>query len=393
MISQRGKIDVVIPVHNQYEITVDCIASVLKTVDRSFVEIVVINDMSTDDRIADHLRHLAVSSAITLIEQETNFGFTRTVNRGMALHPDRDVILLNTDTIVYGDWVERLRCAAYSDPRIATVNPLTNPDGTHIAFYPATPGDVTLEIDPAELDAMTRECNRQRRILAHTTVGFCMYIKRACLDDIGLFDVKHFPRAYGEESDFCYRAGYVGWKHAIAADVFVTHLHGKSFGAEKAELMSRMLTTFERLHPHFKEADAGFWGRDPIRPARRRLDLTRLAAVISAADGTIAIVAKSEATPPEAEEARLAFDETSGQLSFEIGVNLIGFCDLPEFRLPLDIAPVAACLETLGVTRITFSSEACREALLAVSAGEDYEMDWSDVTAGRETAMEAGART
>jgi GT2 family glycosyltransferase len=372
-------VDVIIPVHNQYELTTNCLASVLDTVDRSLVEVIVINDASTDERLSEHLRSAVEFSSISLIEQQTNCGFTRTVNRGMSLHPTRDVILLNTDTVVYGDWVERLRHAAYSDDRIATVNPLTNPNGSHIAFYPATRDVVKLEIGPAEIDAMTRACNRHQRIVAHTTVGYCMYIKRSCLDDIGLFDVEHFPRAYGEEADFCYRAGYVGWKHVVAADVFVTHLHGKSFGPEKAELMTAMLATFERLHPKFKECDAAFWARDPTKLARRALDLNRLSAKISAASGRLLIATSVYRPPPVADSVCLAFDEMSGILSFELGPDLIGYCDLPRFRLPYDIALVADCVSRLGVTQILYASHVCLHLLQTTLAGEDYEIGWSDL--------------
>jgi GT2 family glycosyltransferase len=40
--------------------------------------------------------------------------------------------------------------------------------------------------------------------------GFCMYIKRACLRDVGVFDTEVFRRGYGEENDFCLRAARRG---------------------------------------------------------------------------------------------------------------------------------------------------------------------------------------
>ena len=62
-----------------------------------------------------------------------NLGFTGTANRGMALSR-RDVVLLNSDTIVTPGWLEALlRCAA-SDAGIGTITPWSN--NAEILSYP-----------------------------------------------------------------------------------------------------------------------------------------------------------------------------------------------------------------------------------------------------------------
>jgi acetyltransferase-like isoleucine patch superfamily enzyme len=48
-----------------------------------------------------------------------------------------------------------------------------------------------------------------------------MYIKRTCLHETGPCDEANFGHGYGEECDFSLRASALGWKHAVAADVFV----------------------------------------------------------------------------------------------------------------------------------------------------------------------------
>ena len=58
-----------------------------------------------------------------------------------------------------------------------------------------------------------------------------MYIRRAALADIGLFDAEAFGRGYGEENDFCLRASARGWRHLLACDTFVYHEGAVSFGA------------------------------------------------------------------------------------------------------------------------------------------------------------------
>src|SRR3712207_8814600 len=45
--------------------------------------------------------------------------------------------------------------------------------------------------------------------------GFCMYIRRDCLDAVGMLDEEAFPRGYGEENDFCMRATRDGWINLV----------------------------------------------------------------------------------------------------------------------------------------------------------------------------------
>ena len=370
------KINIVVPVYNQLDLTRACLTSVLCTIDRSVVDIVVIDDASTDRALQTYLRGLHDCEEIILITNSRNKGFTRSVNLGMAHNAGRDVILLNTDTIVYRDWVERLHRAACSDERIGTVNPLTNFGGSHIAFYPNAEQDLDIEVDHSSLDWMARNFNAGALVYSHTTVGFCMYIKRTCINELGYFDVEHFPRAYGEEADFCYRASYLGWKHAISSDVFVSHFHGKSFGIEKEKLMGSMLETFRALHPKFYEVDASFWKIDPMKSSRQSLDLARLSN-LTIDDGELQIFCDLESTACSKRLA-LVYNSETRRLTFKFGLDLQGFFDLPNFLLPHDINLLAATLRKIGVKRITYFSEESKARLEASTVGERYETKWSE---------------
>ena len=43
-------------------------------------------------------------------------------------------------------------------------------------------------------------------------------------------DAVTFGKGYGEENDLCMRARARGWRHVLAADVYVHHVGGRSFG-------------------------------------------------------------------------------------------------------------------------------------------------------------------
>ncbi len=83
----------------------------------------------------------------------------------------------------------------------------------------------------SSLDDIFSDVNSGQSVEIPTTVGFCMYIKRSCIDAVGLFDENTFGRGYGEECDFCLRASQKGWGHVLCADTFVYHAGGVGFGS------------------------------------------------------------------------------------------------------------------------------------------------------------------
>src|SRR3954471_1964274 len=119
-------IDVVVPVYGGMQATRRCLESVLANRQGSANGGVVIDDRGPEPAIAAYLDGLARDGRITLLRNERNLGFVQSVNRGMALHPERDIVLLNSDTEVANDWLDRLARAAHSDPRIATATPFSN---------------------------------------------------------------------------------------------------------------------------------------------------------------------------------------------------------------------------------------------------------------------------
>jgi hypothetical protein len=109
-----------------------------------------------------------------------------------------------------------------------------------------------------------------------TALGFCMAIKRACLEEVGSFDRETFGRGYGEENDFSLRAIAANWRHVAAPSVFVWHRGGASFGSERNSLIEVAQQTLERMHPGYAAAVQRFIRMDPLRPIREALDVARI---------------------------------------------------------------------------------------------------------------------
>ena len=274
----RHPVDVIVPVYRGLADTRLCIDSVLASHCQSAYRLVVINDASPEPEVTAWLRERAAQdSRITLLENEDNLGFVGTVNRGMSLSADNDVLLLNSDTEVANDWLDRIRSAAYGDARVASVTPLSN--NATICSYPQFCKDNALPpgYGTARLDALCAQTNPGAVVDVPTGVGFCMYIRRDCLAQVGLFDTENFGKGYGEENDFCQRAAAAGWRNLHLLDTFVLHTGGVSFGESKSPRERAAMETLRRLHPRYESEVMAFVQHDPARPHRLALDLARMA--------------------------------------------------------------------------------------------------------------------
>ena len=270
-------VDIIVPVHQGREDTLECIRSVLAAPCQTSTELIVINDASPDPELQEDLRRLSREHGFMLLENRTNLGFVASVNHCMGLHPGRDVVLLNSDTRVTGDWLDRLHSAACSAANIGTVTPFSN--NATICSFPEFCRDNPCpdEASARELDALFAASHRGCLVDLPTAVGFCMYIKRSVLEETGLFDEGRWGKGYGEENDFCLRAANLGWRHVAACDVFVAHKGGVSFGEEKESLMERNLGKLNSLYPDYQATVERFMAQDPLARFRNRIQVELLA--------------------------------------------------------------------------------------------------------------------
>jgi len=271
-------LDVVIPVYKGEQETLDCIHSVLVSACDIPFELIVINDHSPEPELGDKLTALADFGLFLLLDNETNMGFVRTINRGIAIHPQRDVLLLNSDTAVYPGWLDRLSAAAYRHERTGTVCPLSN--NASICSYPYANYDNhnALELPFAELDRIAARVNSGEEVETPTVVGFCMYVRRDCLNEVGIFDAESFGHGYGEENDFCQRAIDKGWRNIVAVDCYVRHLGSLSFQGSRQKRVDDALRTLTQRFPAYRAQILNFMKIDPLRKYRRRIDWARLEA-------------------------------------------------------------------------------------------------------------------
>ncbi|HKO56981.1 MAG TPA: glycosyltransferase [Thermoanaerobaculia bacterium] len=260
-------VDVIVPVHGAADSLRACLESVTACTDLDRHRLLVVLDGPQSKAIE------RLVAPFHVLRNPLRRGFVGAVNRGMSAS-DRDVVLLNSDTIVTPRWIGKLMAAAYSSGDVGTVTPLSN----HATLC-SVPRAFEENLLPAGLDAAAfaahiESVSARDYPRLPTGVGVCFYIRRALLDDIGLFDAARFGLGYGEENDFCMRAIARGWLHVADDATFIEHAGHRSFGASRTALQRQAAQTLRRLHPRYLATIAEFMKRDPLAAVRARINVS-----------------------------------------------------------------------------------------------------------------------
>ncbi len=246
-------IDVVVCVHNALDDVKLCLASADAALSGRG-KIIIVDDCS-DAETADFLKDFAAKNRATLVRHEERTGYTVAANDGVRAGSARNVLLLNSDTIVPAGALDKLSDALDRDPLLGIVGPLSNAasaqsvpstvgSGSQTAINPIPPG-----MTVAGMDLFFERLWDGELIRTPLVHGFCFCVKRAVFDKIGLFDEENFPRGYGEENDFCFRAVDAGFDLAVIAGVYIFHAKSKSYAdGERTALMDEGMHALIRKH-------------------------------------------------------------------------------------------------------------------------------------------------
>jgi tetratricopeptide (TPR) repeat protein/GT2 family glycosyltransferase/glycosyltransferase involved in cell wall biosynthesis len=262
----RG-ITIVIPIFNAYEELRNCLQSVIEHTSID-ARLLLIDDASTDERMSSLLEWAATYSNIDVVRNEQNLGYTKTINRGIELAGDDDIVLLNSDTMVGPRWLQNLKVAAYHDVDIATVTAMSDNAGAFSVPNMGSANQLPNWLNFAEVARSIAHHSATLYPEVPTGNGFCLYIRRAVFKDIGMFDEAAFPRGYGEENDFCMRALRAGWRHIIDDRTLVRHVRSASFKGEKAALYESGRKVVDERYPEYKMLTKVFTKSPDLQAAR-----------------------------------------------------------------------------------------------------------------------------
>jgi len=250
---------VIVVTHDTAEITALCLESVLAAAHDTTLELVVVDNGSTD-RTPDLMSALAwLDGRVRSVRLGDNRGFAAGVNAGLRVSRGDTVVLLNSDTIVVDGWLDRL-LAHLGDPTVGLVGPVTNHacNEAQISTSYRTVG---------ELRALDTERGRtlvgRSRSLPMLAM-FCVAGRRNVFDEVGPLD-EGFGLGLFEDDDYSTRVRSAGYGLRCAEDVFVHHFGEVSLG--RVLDGDRYLALFDENRERFEAK----WGRT-WEPHGRRVD-------------------------------------------------------------------------------------------------------------------------
>jgi GT2 family glycosyltransferase/glycosyltransferase involved in cell wall biosynthesis len=234
---ETPRFSVVIPVHDQYHFTHFCLGAVLLTCAGLPVEVIVVDDGSTD-RTA-HLEE--IWSGVRVVRHAKAQGFVRACNAGAAIARGDHLVFLNNDTEPTGRWLDELHLPflAFADVGMTGAK-LVYPDGKlqdagNIVWNNGRPWN------------LGRGGNRADPGLNYTRPsdylsGAAFMIPRATWNAVGGFSPEFEP-AYYEDTDLAFKVRAQGLRTLYAAKATVIHYEGVSNGLDLASGLKRFQAT------------------------------------------------------------------------------------------------------------------------------------------------------
>lgn len=227
-----GMLSFIIPHWNHKQLLRDCISSIENAERISSHEIIVIDNASADgsaEYIKEKFPH------VLWIQNSTNLGYAKAVNKGVELSKGDFIFLLNNDVRLIADATEKLISLLIEHPDAGAVAPLLYyPDGKLQISCRRFPTPSALLLQFIGIDRIGPFRRWKLNIDEHMNTGIvqqpmasALMVKRECWDAVGPMD-ERFPLFFNDV-DWCYRLyKYTNYKIYLCPEAKAIHHHGAS---------------------------------------------------------------------------------------------------------------------------------------------------------------------
>lgn len=204
-----------------------CLTSVFQNIKQLNFEIIVIDNNSSDSSASMITRNFP---DVILINNADNYGFAKAVNQGLKFAKGNYYLLLNPDTKVVNNAIEKLVDFAKNQQNLGAVGAkLLNPDGSiqPSCYNLPSVNNAILEYWFGKKGAYEKYVPKlQEPVKVEAVVGAVMLISRTAIEKIGPLDERYFM--YFEDLEWCRNAGKMGFKIFWNPQSEVVHVHGAS---------------------------------------------------------------------------------------------------------------------------------------------------------------------
>jgi GT2 family glycosyltransferase len=246
----RPKVSAIVLTYNNLELTRDCLDSLEKNSDDVELEIVVVDNASSDGSPAYLSSWAASRPNVKLILNNNNRGFAAGNNQGLAVASGDYLVILNNDTVVTRHWAQRMVNHLRNDSRIGIIGPLTNNIGNEARI---NTGYTTLDAMHAEAGEITMQ-SLGRCFELDTVAFFCAMLPRGTYERCGPIS-EDYGVGFFEDDDYCRQVQAAGLVVACAEDVFVHHHLSASFNKLGEERKRKLFEANRAIY----EAKWGSW--------------------------------------------------------------------------------------------------------------------------------------
>jgi GT2 family glycosyltransferase len=222
-------------------------------------EIVVVDNASSDGS-ADAARQFA---SVRVIGMGRNAGFSAANNAGIRGSSGELVLLLNSDTIVPADAIDRLVDRLLTDTTVGIVGPrLVDGQGrVEISFgrmiSPLNEARQKIigRLYDARVGPIVRRVERETRRAQFVdwVSGACLLVRRSAAESAGLLDERFF--LYTEDVDFCHAVRALGYRVLFTPAAEIVHVRGQS----RATAAHAANAAYRRSHIAFYEKHYPRW--------------------------------------------------------------------------------------------------------------------------------------
>jgi GT2 family glycosyltransferase len=221
-------LSIVIISYNTQKLTVDCIKSIISSKPKLKYEIIVVDNASTDESVPQIQKIL--KSPHQLITNKYNRGFAVANNQGIKSAKAEHILLLNSDTKVLKDSLDKLYEFAYYTSDCAAVVPkLLNPDKS---VQPSVFRSQTIPRAIKQywlnqktiLDKYAPKTTKPTKVEVAAMAAFL--ITPRALRRVGMLNPSYFM--YYEDFDYCRRIKKYGLSLYYLPDAQIIHYHGAS---------------------------------------------------------------------------------------------------------------------------------------------------------------------
>ncbi len=245
LLEKTPRVSIVVLMWNQGLLTMNCLKSIYDRSDYRNMEVILVDngsDLNESFIVTNWIKN-ENSNRTKYVRNEVNLGFAAGNNVGIKLSTGDFIIVLNNDTEVTPGWIWRSIKHFSVNPNLGLLGPSTNNCGNEARVVLRNQdGNWLHEVIP-------RFGFRELKpIPAKTIAFFCVVIKRAVIDEVGLIS-EDYGKGYFEDDDYCRMVETAGYEIAIARDIFVYHQMSASFDllgdAAKAELFRKNKAVYE----------------------------------------------------------------------------------------------------------------------------------------------------